>query len=215
MKLISKLLWGFLSGTICIMYKSDSKAACTYSLTSLQFVGNNTTLNHSLCSAATICASHDPNRTDCGGNWITNLDTEVAEIIYARQLCSKNYYVYACKNSGGITIYPVDERIAVNYCKKDIVCSSCPSGGLTQSASMMMIHDGGYAANNYYYVCSNIDAITGQKLSGFYMQEILLNCGGYTTSNLNMITKCFQMPGKTYTDPLGSYQFISSCFYTK
>lgn len=218
MKYLGKILWGIISTAICIAYKTDANADCTFKVTNREKLSTNATLNFATCSAGTICQALGGALTSCSGQWIRIEDLAKLQnnhsSIRVNTLCSRNYYIASCKNSAGTIInLPTANNIA--DCKTGILCSSCPSSGNTQSESVIIKYGDEYYDSNYMYVCASVDAVSGSNLNGLYMQEVKLTCDGYTEIKQNPITNCYQKSQSQYRDVMGSYTLISSCFYER
>jgi len=219
MKYLGKILWGIISTAICIAYKTDANADCTFKVTNREKLSTNATLNFATCSAGTIChnlAAAAP--TSCAGQWIRIQDAQKLQndhgSIRVNTLCPKNYYIASCQTATGTTIF-LPTNANISNCETRIVCSSCPSSGDTQSESVIIKYGDEYYDSNYMYVCASVDAVSGSNLNGLYMQEVKLICDGYTEIKQNPITNCYQKSQSQYRDVMGSYTLISSCFYER
>lgn len=203
MHTISKILWGFLSTFICVIYKIDAYAVeyCTYPVVQSALVGNTIGTTHAQCSAATICDGGT-----CGGKW-TNRITEYDGNETTTTICGQNLYVGKCrKHNGQIATNPLYPTL----CSAGYICSSCPNSGVTGRSARTISWGVRYGRKIYF--CSNTDP-TGRSLGATYMQVIEPDCEYFTERYWANIYNCYLLQNHTYRDTAGSYQFTNSCFY--
>lgn len=217
MKYLGKIFWGIISTVICLAYKTDAHASCTFSVTNREKLSTTTTLTFATCSAATICTNIYNPSGNCGGLWMRVEDIqdmrENHNNIIVNTLCSQNYYIASCKDSAGTTI-SLPTQSSIENCRTGIVCSSCPDNGEVQISKILQ-YGSNYYAKNYLYVCGSIDAVSDSNLGGLYMQEVRLTCNNNSSTAMYPKTDCYLVAGKTYSNNMGSFIVLSSCYYAQ
>ena len=201
MNYISKLLWGFISTMICIVYRSEASIVCTASL--LESFQTNT-CNKNACNNLTNC----------------HYTQDFFTVRYpipddGTQVCAKNKYVESCRNASGQTV-TIPGRFD-STCVNGFVCKDCPSGpGGTFTARKSFKHDiSPYTRGTIIYLCSNKDANNQQLGSNYQMKYEIINCSIVgTNGSYNTITDCFVRSGIITNDGTGSYTFVNSCYYS-
>lgn len=200
MKTIHKILWGFISTVICILYRTDvnaypygRKATYNYNGLDVKFSVNT---NNVRCT---------PTRTNncTAGTPYSKQPLAIQSAIRTatilpNQKCRRNQYVTTCGCSDG----------TLACCTTDnITCADCPNGGYTQSSAVVYTTTT-QALGSW---CCHWDSDNTQSYTLFMVmdtnQMIIINSD---------ITDCFRLPATTYKDdPTGLYEFTNSCYYTE
>lgn len=203
---IKKILWGFTSSIICILYRLDANGAlCNYTnvlRSELVYTGG-TLAPHNVCSGSTICDGGT-----CGGKWVREIP-ELSEREERQTICQSGQYVSSCRNSGGQII---NNPSSPSRCASDYGCTSCPSDGRTAGLTQIVHHGLANVAGEIYF-CSNTDPSGKVLPQGTYMQVIKVNCDSYSSISWKQIVDCYLPPNVTFNDTAGSYVFTSSCMY--
>lgn len=220
MNFAKKLLWGILSGFICLISREGRAVTCSFVMLASKYLTSRVSdpykqMNFTLCSGAGICYCtnrHCNLDGDCGGEWKRAEDfVNVENMVAGQTICSG--YITACNNAAGQKFYPTKENIV--ECESNFLCASCPSSGKVSQNSYKSTVDGEAYFGNPIYLCGQTHPETGNDLDGIYMMEVQLQCTGFTGSVYNHITDCFQMDGTSWADAAGSYRWTSSCYYSE
>lgn len=192
MKTIQKILWGFISTAICLLYKTDVNAVAptyyrTYNNGQIKFQVNT---NNATCTPTTTY--------NCGTALVSEdmaIQSAIQNGVMLSGKCGLHQYVTGCDCDDG----------TFNCCtSSNIHCAACPDGGSTVRSAAIYVKE----AQDLGSRCCHWDGNPGTSYNMFFQlaqsQIIIVNPG---------ITNCFKPKATTYKDGAGQYEFTNSCYY--
>lgn len=203
MKTIQKILWGFISTAICLLYRTDVKGVTNYpEYTGHLYATIDGVYVYAKKTSTRCYATDKPNlRNNTNAMKIINSALNAKSVI-----CSGFQYVDTCN---GVPAY-----LTTADCKRadKIICSHCPkkTGGYGSA-----LHQQNAYKVNYREIpasvatgCMDVDNTYSYIVNFYVVSQVIIDA--------NSITDCFVPSLTTYKDdPTGVYEFTNSCYYTE
>lgn len=203
MKTIQKILWGFISTAICLLYRTDVKGTTNYpELNGYLYDTINGVYVFARKTSTRCYTTVKPNLRN---------NTDVMKIINSALnaksvICSGFQYVDTCN---GVPAY-----LTTANCKRadQIICSRCPqkTGGYGSTLNPQNAYKVNYRGipASITTGCMDIDNTYSYIVNFYIVSQVIIDA--------NSITDCFVPSLTNYTDdPTGTYEFTNSCYYTE
>ena len=205
MKTINKILWGFISTVICILYRTDVKALTHYPYYSGYLY---TTINGVQVFArktSTRCYETVKPYLNDNASVIAIISTALNDrLITANRICDNYQYVGRCN---GVPAY-----LSTADCSKPskIICSTCPKlngYGSTINALNAYRIPSRDIPTSIATGCMDIDNTYSYIVNFYVASQIIVDA--------NSATDCFVPSLAVHQDDAGTYEFTNSCYYTE
>lgn len=192
MKTIQKILWGFISTVICLLYRTDVNA---YSAPTYYKEYNNGIVRFRINTNNATCKPTTNYNCNTPLNEYQAIGSAIQQgAILPNNKCGRNQYVTGCDCADG----------TFKCCTVDnIQCATCPNGGYTMSSAAIYVT----ATQQLGSQCCHWDGGTTSYNMFFALDDdqiIIVNPS---------ISNCFMPKAETYHDASGQYEFINSCYY--
>lgn len=213
MKTIQKILWGFISTAICLLYKTDAAHS------QLQYIQGVLPTGHAVYKAynGIIIAARETgkrcfstDRPDLYNSEFWSALSQIYNAAYnepALAICSHNQYVAAC--FGQSVGHPGNQCSEADY----ITCADCP-----KLSGRAVFPNNNKNAFKIPYSSQSLPSSTATGCFGIRNATISYVIEFYVPSQIiikdHSITNC-RATGGGYSDPSGTYEFTSPCYYTK